>query len=171
MSVTVASCPSRIFRKPYSTSPYVSCLPCSWPLRLSPSNRKGWSRCGRHSTDRHPTSGPVGQPRRPGCTSSATVAQSGPRRKGGFFGPVGPFRSGHSLVLTPATRQRLSLEFLATLQDAFPPAEVYIVRRDVAKPFVVSVAWEEARDDVRRVAKPYELPSLDLWSLEFLLAR
>jgi hypothetical protein len=75
------------------------------------------------------------------------------------------------VVLTAVTRRRLSVEFLPAGQDAFPPAAVYIVRRHVAKPFMVSVAWEKARDDVRRFAKPYELPSLDLWSLEFLLAR
>jgi hypothetical protein len=94
-----------------------------------------------------------------------------PGRKGGFFGPVGLLQSGFRLVLVPATRQRFCFEFLPTVQDAFPPPVAYIVRRDVAKPFVASVAWEGARDDVRRFAKPYELPSLDLWSLEFLLAR
>jgi len=50
-----------------------------------------------------------------------------------FFGPVGSLRSGHSLVVTPATRQRLFFEFLPTVQDAFPSAVVYIIRRDVAK--------------------------------------
>jgi len=50
-----------------------------------------------------------------------------------FFGPVGSLRSGHSLVVTPATRQRLFFEFLPTVQDALPSAVVYIIRRDVAK--------------------------------------
>jgi hypothetical protein len=41
------------------------------------------------------------------------------------------------VVSVPATRQRLGFEFLATLQDAFSPPAVYIVRRDVAKGLVV----------------------------------
>jgi hypothetical protein len=49
--------------------------------------------------------------------------------------------------------------------------EVYIVRRHVAKPLVVPFGWKHAHDNVRRFAKPHELPSLDLWSLEFFLAR
>jgi hypothetical protein len=47
-------------------------------------------------------------------------------------------RYGQSVVLTPATRQRLCFEFLPTVQDAFPSAAVYIVRHDVAKPLVVA---------------------------------
>jgi hypothetical protein len=73
--------------------------------------------------------------------------------------------------MTPATRQRLCLEFPPTVQEAFPSAKVYIIRRNVAKGLVVPLGWKQARDNVRRFAKPHELPSLDLWSLEFLLAR
>jgi hypothetical protein len=73
--------------------------------------------------------------------------------------------------LTLATRQRLRLEFPPTVQEAFPSAAVYIVRRDVAKGLVVAFGWKQARDNVRRFAKPHELPSLDLWSREFFLAR
>jgi hypothetical protein len=65
------------------------------------------------------------------------VAQLSSRRKGGVFGPVESFRSGHSFVLTPATRQRLFFELEATVQDAFVSAAVYIIRRDVAKSFVI----------------------------------
>jgi hypothetical protein len=68
-------------------------------------------------------------------------------------------------------RQRLCLEFPATVQDAFPSAVIYIVRRDVAKGLVVAFGWKQARDDVRRLAKPQELPTLDLWSREFFLAQ
>ena len=50
---------------------------------------------------------------------------------------VGLLQPGHSVVPTPATRQRLLFEFLPTVQDAFPSAVVYIVRRDVAKGLVV----------------------------------
>jgi hypothetical protein len=48
---------------------------------------------------------------------------------------------------------------------------VYIVRRDVAKGLVVPLGWEQARDDVRRLAKPHELLSLDLWSRKSFLAQ
>jgi hypothetical protein len=60
--------------------------------------------------------------------------------------------------LTLATRQRLCLEFLPTVQEAFPSAEVYTIRRDVAKGLVVPFGWKQAREDVRRFVKPHELP-------------
>jgi hypothetical protein len=49
--------------------------------------------------------------------------------------------------------------------------EVYIIRRDVAKGLVAPLGWKQARDGVRRFAKPHELPSLDLWSGESFLAQ
>jgi len=58
-----------------------------------------------------------------------------------------------------------------TAQKAFPSAEVYIIRRDGAKGLVAPLGWKQARDDVRRFAKPHELPSLDLRSREFFLAQ
>ncbi len=36
---------------------------------------------------------------------------------------------------------------------------------------IKTVDWRQAREDVRRFLKPIELPSLDLWSAEFLLAQ
>jgi hypothetical protein len=75
------------------------------------------------------------------------------------------------VVLTPATRQRLVFEFLPMVQDALASAVVYFIVRDVAKGLVVPLGWKQARDDVRRFAKPHELPSLDRWSVEFFLAR
>jgi len=66
------------------------------------------------------------------------------------------------VVLATAMRRRLFVEFLPAWQAAFPSAEVYIIRRDVAKGLVALFGWKQARDDIRRFAKPHELPSLDL---------
>ena len=73
--------------------------------------------------------------------------------------PLSRPKSGHSVVFAPATRQRLLFEFLPTVQDAFPSAVVYIIRRDVAKPFVVPrgvVPRDDSAVDPCRADRPNE---------------
>jgi DNA-binding response OmpR family regulator len=47
--------------------------------------------------------------------------------------------------LTPATRRRLALEFLLTVQDASPNPAVYVIRRRIATLFEVLMADKEVR--------------------------
>jgi hypothetical protein len=83
----------------------------------------------------------------------------------GLFGPVESFQFAHSVVQTPAPRQRVVFEFLPTIQDAFPPAVAYTVRRHVAFIYRFSICLALSRSHSARS----DSASCVFWSNTFLM--
>ena len=86
-------------------------------------------------------------------------------------------RDWYDFVWYTARRTPVNHDLLSSALAQLGPWQGQQVRTDCnwcaeqLRTRIEATEWKHARDDVRRFVKPYELPSLELWSREFFLTQ